>query len=286
LEVLGVILDLQSARMWLTPAKAKAYAGRVQKALEASSMERLEYLRLLGRLQFAAALYPRGRQWLHAAWRVARARFRLRDGRVQMTARVRADLKRWLAELQNPEHEGVPFACRREVACVGESGAGAMYADASGEWGWGAWTVAGDLLLWCGGQWSESVREQLHINEKELFASTAGMLTLVPAAGLTSIHNFTDSTVAMGAMRSYTATSPRMQEMLATRTEWMLETGVAEAVYRCTSHHNLWADLASRGWADEMERQARALGLRTLRVPVAPAMATADYLVALDGDTC
>ena len=101
LEVLGVILDLQSARMWLTPAKAKAYAGRVQKALEARSMERLEYLRLLGRLQFAAALYPRGRQWLHAAWRVARARFRLRDGRVQMTARVRADLKRWLAELQN-----------------------------------------------------------------------------------------------------------------------------------------------------------------------------------------
>ena len=126
----------------------------------------------------------------------------------------------------------------------------------------------------------------MHINEKELFASTAGMLTLVPAAGLTSIHNFTDSTVAMGAMRSYTATSPRMQEMLATRTEWMLEMGVAEAVYRCTSHHNLWADLASRGWADEMERQARALGLRTLRMPVAPAMATADYLVALDGDTC
>ena len=286
LEVLGVILDLRSARMWLTPAKAKAYAGRVQKALEVRSMDRIEYLRLLGRLQFAAALYPRGRQWLHAAWRVARVRFRLQGDRVQVTARVHADLRRWLVELQNTQHEGVPFACRHQVASIGEPGVGAMYADASGEWGWGAWTVANGVLLWCGGEWSDSVRVQLHINEKELFASTAGMLALMPAAGLTSLHNFTDSTVAMGAMRSYTATSPRMQEMLATRSEWMLAQGVSEAVYRCTSHHNLWADLASRGWAHEMERQAMALGLQVQRVPVVPSMATADYLVALDGDTC
>tara|TARA_B110000027_G_C16087211_1_gene286576 strand:+ start:201 stop:1145 length:945 start_codon:yes stop_codon:yes gene_type:complete len=286
LEVLGVILDLRSARMWLTPAKAKAYAGRVQKALDVRSMDRIEYLRLLGRLQFAAALYPRGRQWLHAAWRVARVRFRLQGDRVQVTARVHADLRRWLVELQNTQHEGVPFACRHQVASIGEPGVGAMYADASGEWGWGAWTVANGVLLWCGGEWSDSVRVQLHINEKELFASTAGMLALMPAAGLTSLHNFTDSTVAMGAMRSYTATSPRMQEMLATRSEWMLAQGVSEAVYRCTSHHNLWADLASRGWAHEMERQAMALGLQVQRVPVVPSMATADYLVALDGDTC
>ena len=286
LEVLGVVIDVQQCRMWLTPQKAEAYEKKVAAALQERTMDRTDYLRLLGRLQFAASLYPRARQWMHAAWRVARARFRLSGDRVQITARVHADLRRWRQELNNPQHEGVPLACRRDVACMGEPETGAMYADASGEWGWGAWTVVDDRLLWCGGKWSETVRERLHINEKELFASTAGLMTLAPAAGLKSVHNFTDSTVAMGAMRSFTATSPRMQEMLVTRTEWMLRTRVAEAVFRCTYHHNLWADLASRGFAAEMGRQAQALGLRPVRVAVVSPMQTADYLVELDGATC
>ena len=290
LEVLGVILDLTSGRMWLAPRKAAAYAKRIEEAIELRSMARIEYLRLLGRLQFAAALYPIGRQWLHAAWRVARVRFRLSGDRVQLTPRVRADLRRWEAALKDEEHDGVPLACRVEAAAMGSPGAGAMYADASGEWGWAAWTVTHDAdgrqqLLWCGGEWSVEVREALHINEKELYASTAGLLTLAPLAGWTSVHNFTDSTVAMGAMRSFTASSPRMQELLATRAAWLMETGVAEAVYRITSSQNLWADLASRGKAAEMERQAIALGLTPQQVPVVAQLRTLDHLVALDGDT-
>ena len=285
LEVLGVTVDLRLARMWLSPGKAEAYAKRVDEALELRSMDRIEYLRLLGRLQFAAALYPMGRQWLHAAWRVARVRFRLSGDRVQLTPRVRADLRRWERELRNEQHEGVPLACRLEAAAMGQPGAGAMYADASGGWGWAAWTVIGEKLVWCGGEWSRLVAESLHINEKELYASTAGLLTLAPLAGWTSVHNFTDSTVAMGAMRSFTASSPRMQELLATRATWLLEAGVAEAVYRVTSAQNLWADLASRGKSAEMERQAAALGLTCERVPVVRQLSSIDHLAAMDGDT-
>ena len=285
LEVLGVVIDLASSRMWLSPGKARAYAKRIDEAIDTRSMDRIEYLRLMGRLQFAAALYPLGRQWLHAAWRVSRVRFRLSGDRVQLTPRVRADLRKWERELRNEQHEGVPLACRMEAAAMGQPGAGAMYADASGEWGWAAWTVVGTTLVWCGDKWSTTVRDALHINEKELHASTAGLLTLAPIAQWTSVHNFTDSTVAMGAMQTFTATSPRMQELLATRATWLMETGVAEAVYRVTSAQNLWADLASRGRAEEMERQAKALGLTCKQVPVVAQLRSIEHLVALDGDT-
>ena len=64
-----------------------------------------------------------------------------------------------------------------------------------------------------------------------------------------------------------------------------MENGVAEAVYRVTSAQNLWADLASRGRAEEMERQARALGLACKQVPVVAQLRSIEHLVALDGDT-
>ena len=89
-------------------------------------------------------------------------------------------------------------------------------------------------------------------------------MTLAPAAELSQVHNFTDNTVAMSAMRSATAKSARMQELLATRIEWMLEHGVNEAALRVSTRANLWADLGSRGQAAEMERQAELLGLQGL----------------------
>ena len=285
LDVLGVTVDLASERMWLQPSKALSYARRVTETIGVTSLPRLEYLRLLGRLQFAAALYPLGRQWLHAAWRVARARFRLQDDRVQITARVRRDLKHWLHELTRADHEGVPLACRAGVAHIDEPGAGAVYADASGGWGWAAWTVVGNQLLWCGGEWSDEVRTELHINEKELYASTAGLFTLAEAAGLSSVYSFTDSAVALGSMRSFTSESPRMQELLAARATWMLERKVAEAAFRVSSKSNLWADLASRGRASEMEAQATALGLRCCRLPLSPSVQSVDTLACLSGDT-
>ena len=283
LEVLGVIIDLDAGRMWLADGKRKSYSKRVAEAATQRTMEHVEYLRLLGRLQFAAALYPLGRQWLHAAWRVARARFRLQHNKVQLTARVRKDLVRWQRELDDPAHEGVPLACRRHVDAWGQPGTGAIYADASGDWGWGAWTVVGRTLFWCGGEWSPEVKEDVHINEKELYASTAGLITLADVATFTSVYNFTDSTAAMGAMRNFTAESPRMQELISVRAEWMLARGVAEAPCRVTSHQNLWADLASRGWSAQMERQAEALGLAVLRVPVVAAMRDPGYLQGLGG---
>lgn len=285
MEVLGVSLCLRTRCIRLSDGKRESYAERAEAAMQLRHMPRLDYLRLLGRLQFAATCYPRGRQWLQAAWRVARVQFRLCDDRVQITARVRADLRRWRDELLDDTHPGVPLACRPDVDPIGGASSGAVYADASGEWGWGAWTVQGSTLYWCGGQWSPRVRAELHINEKELYASTAGLMALAPATGMRSVHSFTDNTTAMGVMRSLRARNVRMQELTALRVAWMLEHGVSEATHRITSAANLWSDMISRGALAEVVEQAAAMGLRAERVAPPPAMGSADFLLPLGVDT-
>ena len=64
------------------------------------------------------------------------------------------------------------------MAPMGAEGTGAIYADASGEVGWAAWTLAGSTVLLTGGRWSDAAREGLLICEKELFASAAGAAAL------------------------------------------------------------------------------------------------------------
>ena len=71
-------------------------------------------------------------------------------------------------------------------------------------------------------------------------------------------------------MRGLTPETPAMQALCADRVEWMLQRGILETSERITSKANLWADLASRGGADELCRQAVALGLRPRLVPVPP----------------
>ena len=65
---------------------------------------------VLHRLLFAACVFPQGRQWLHCLFRVARASFRLAGGRVAVTSKVAAALRRWATELRREGHEGVPLA--------------------------------------------------------------------------------------------------------------------------------------------------------------------------------
>ena len=283
INLLGVSIDLLADAVCLTDAKRERYAARAEAAAQQTSLPLREHQRLVGRLQFAAQCYPRGRQWLHAALRVSKACFRLAGGRVPVTARVRADLRRWAAELRREDHEGVPLACVPSVAAMGEPGTCAIYADASGSIGWAAWTVHDSELLLTGGLWSDAARDGLLICEKELFASTAGLVTLAAACGATDVWSYTDNAVALSAMRSNAPSSLRMQQLVAARLEWMLAGGVREAAERVSSAANLWADLGSRGHFAEVEIQAAALGLRTRWLPQPPQWAAADGLLLTEG---
>ena len=70
-----------------------------------------------------------------------RSCYRLRGGAIAVSKAVQQDLHWWAAELRRPGHERVP------LASAGGGIASHVYADASGEGGWAAWTVADGELL-------------------------------------------------------------------------------------------------------------------------------------------
>ena len=125
----------------------------------------------------------------------------------------------------------------------------------------------GDQVILVEREWS-SAEAVLDISVKELFASTAGLVTLTPFAGWTAVYNYTDSMVALATMRSATPTAARLQALSAARVDLLIQIGVREAAERIGSKSNLWADLGSRGRGDEVVRQAARLGKSTLRVEV------------------
>ena len=271
LDSLGVEFDLELNRMRLMPAKCVTYTSNVREILQGTTCTKDALIRTLSKLQFAASCFPKGRQWLSPVWRASKAAFRTGDGeRVLLPRRARDGLTQWAVTLESGMHEGVPLA-HTEFPPMGKSDVGAIYADASGLQGWAAWTMHQDEILITHGEWTkeELADSTFSIAEKELLASTLGLVTLAPVANLRDVYSFTDNTNAMSAMRRLKPRSLRAERMVAARLQWMEERSILEAAERVTTGANLWADLGSRKRANEVVRQAQALGLR-VRVVEAP----------------
>jgi hypothetical protein len=272
IESLGVEVDMVEGRMRLGSGKCERYAAAAKAAAAARTLPSADFSELLGQLQFASSCVPLGSQHMHSLWRLSRAEFRLADSRVSVTRAVQADLEWWAAELGRPacEHVGVPLA-----ACLmptPEGGAGVVYADASGEGGFCAWTLVGRHVLATAGLWTVEERGML-ICDLELLASTFGLVTFGSRIPL-HVVSYTDNTVAQAAMGRQAARSPAMQAMLARRTGWLHERGGAEVARRITSKANIWADVGSRpelGGLAEVRRQAEAMGFsfEEMAVPAA-----------------
>ena len=275
LEALGVEVDLANWRMRLGSGKADRYRQRVRSLLDTHhrSCHARDFLQLLGRLQFAAACFPAGRQRLHACWRALRRC----SGTVVLSSAVRTELEWWASTLGEPEavRVGVPLASA-PLPQVGH--APAIYADAAGAGGFMAWTVRpldeadgegvwGELLF-VEGVWTQDECDLLGIAELELLASTWGLIALAPLLGLPGLVSFTDNVVAEAAMRAATPRSAAAQHLMTRRAQWALQQGIVEAVARVTSGNNVWADLGSRGDVELVCQQAAGLGLRPRRVAV------------------
>ena len=269
--LLGVDIDLRAGKLYLTPQKRKDYAKQAETMAARSSCQADELLVLLGKLGFAAMCYPRGRQWLHAPWRAVRARYRTAAGTVILSTQAREALTTWVRELRSDAHEGVPLAASSAFPAASSAAAMTIYADAAGDSvgaGFCAWTVRGSELLLVEGRWSEAERQHLLICDLELAASTFGLVALQPELGSNFVYSFTDNTVAMAAMRSYSPSTACMQQLTESRVAWMLASNVWEATERITSKSNLWADLGSRARSADVIAQASALGLTVRRVDV------------------
>jgi hypothetical protein len=205
LELLGVTLSLSEQRMRLAPGKRVKYAAMARDVVALKVVEREALLELLGRLNFAATFYPMGRQWLHAPWRALRAQYRTENGDVVVSAAIRAQLSRWILELENPEHEGVPTGTARAFPGAADPSALAIYADAALECadaGFCAWTVLDDELVYVQGEWTADERRDAFICDLELAASTFGLVALTPESGRSFVYSFTDNVNAKAAMRS------------------------------------------------------------------------------------
>ena len=271
LTLLGVEINLDTGRMRVSEDKRAKYAERASEIAALTVVDRDEFLGLLGRLNFAATFYPRGRQWLHAPWRAVRAQYRTSTDQVVISKAVREQLRLWVTELQKPDHEGVPIGAGEAFPAAASPDVSAIYADAALECagaGYCAWTVDGEELLYVQGEWSSAERDAYLICDLELAASTFGLVALATETRRRFVYSFTDNVVAMGAMRRATPRTEAMQALCGARSAWLLHHGVAEAAERITSKSNLWADLGSRGNLETMLEQARSLGLRPRRVEV------------------
>ena len=270
LEVLGVELDLVGRRMRLTPSKRENYAARAEAVAGMETCGLKQFEAVLHRLLFAACVFPQGRQWLHCMFRVAKAKFRLGDGsRVRVTERVRQALLWWAAELRSAEHEGVPLASRGAFPLAGAPGVGVAYSDASGEHGFGAWTLHEGRVLYVADEWTPEERDGMHINLKELFAMAASLGTFLPIMGCTHVVEFTDNTAAEGAARRLSPSTAPMQRLVARRVELLRARGAFSAPARVGTHENRWADLLSRaGGEAEFLADVAALELEAVRCDV------------------
>jgi hypothetical protein len=214
LTLLGVEINLDTRRMRVSDDKRVKYAERASAVAALTVVGRDEFLGLLGRLNFAATFYPRGRQWLHAPWRAVRAQYRTAADQVVISKAVREQLRLWVTELGKPDHEGVPTGTARAFPGAADPSALAIYADAALECadaGFCAWTVLDDELVYVQGEWTADERRDAFICDLELAASTFGLVALTPGSGRSFVYSFTDNVNAKAAMRSATPKTELMQ---------------------------------------------------------------------------
>lgn len=273
LVFLGVEFSLREGKVRLSARKRAKYASICRELASRVWVTTEEFRSLLGKLTFASMVYPLGRQWLHPCWRaqsMAMKRSVVRAGEIhpvgsaRVTRHVREALLLWAAELEWDEHPGVPLASRGRFPAAGEPGVGVVYADASGEEGWSAWTIEEGIVYMVAGVWSEADAVMI-IAEKELVASTVGLFALAELLGWKHVWEFTDNTVALSAMRSMTPGTRFMQRLVVVRAQWMMAKGLFSAAERITSLNNLWADVGSRpvtkGGPESVRREAAEMGL-------------------------
>ena len=266
---LGMELDVRGeGRMRLSAWKRQRYAERAVLVRAMNVCPGEEFEALMHRLLFAACAMPVGRQYLNPLFRVAKAKFRLSGGRVSVTARVKHALAWWVENLRG-RHEGVPLACRGEFPPIESEKVVVMYSDASGGWGFGAWTLWGGEVLYIADTWLEWERGGVHINVKELLATSAALAAFLEATAASYAIEFTDNTVAEGAARRAAPASPPLQRLVERRVELLRSKEAFTELARVGTHENLWADLISReGGLAVFLAQVAGLGLTARRLAV------------------
>ena len=167
----------------------------------------------------------------------------------------------------------VPLAPRLTFPDPGEPGTAFMFKDASREWGIGGWsllTSSPPTFLLFAAQYPQDLREAAM--DKEASGLSTGALELAAyvmcAAALrrhtsfSALITFTDSECARGAANAGSSPSPAMRTLLEALFH---PSQVQHLAVRVSTEENKWADMASRGAAEKVAKEAVALGWSVIR---------------------
>ena len=175
-----------------------------------------------------------------------------------LQAAAQAELKWWIARLEQPHEEGVPLATRGSFPTSGDPSVLDSYSDASRERGstsrsgGGAWCIIAGVFCFIERRWTAHERESYSINVLEYAAMNMGSFTFIKEArarGLPISHlrEHVDNSAAECVAERGRPKTERMQVLTQRRYQRLADEKVYSAVFRIASVDNDIADGLSRG---------------------------------------
>jgi hypothetical protein len=145
--------------------------------------------------------------------------------------------------------------------------------------GYGAWCVRHRVLYIVDGLWEPEELDVLSISVLESvvsFWATAIFADVAPR--VTHLLEFSDNSGTEWSMRRETPSARLMQIVAARRSQFLRQRGLFSRVCRVASADNSWADCLSRQKRERVLREAAALGLRVVALPVPPSLRDTHWL--------
>jgi hypothetical protein len=288
----GSIVDLRAEELAFdsdgAESKRARYLARLDAALGLDSISPSDLTSLAFKMLVVCECYPFARQWLSPIFCALRGP---RVSRIVFTIErdVRASLEQFRSLLAGSERLAVPLACRHSfpfayceyllVAMADASGPPLAWEVPDGAPGFGAWCVRGRTLYVAHGLWNAHELAALSISVLEyLISYWAPQIFLGVAPSVTHLLEFSDNSGTEWSMRRETPSARLMQLVAARRSSFLRQRGLYSRVCRVTSGDNKWADWLSRQKLHLVLRDAAALGLTVVHLPVPPALRDTDWL--------
>lgn len=277
IEALGVEINLPLDKVSLPQSKADrimALSARLC-ASDTHAIERKQVETLISKQKWLAHVAPEVNPMLASGFAMAAAKGR--PPHVTASAQFKADQANIRAILLTSP--SIPLVPRASAPPPDTESAPIVFQDAC-ETGMGAFTLAGDELLYITEEWPDDITGALQARPRRTFMSTAELfaelvavrlfLPLLPDA--TFITDFTDNEAARAAATRGDSASAQMRPLALALAELMRDSGCLIRTLRVTTKENETSDTLSRGSAATALRVAQHLGLSPRRIRIPPVM--------------
>lgn len=239
LVFLGIELDSQSMTARLPADKLQRLKAMVSGWRDRKSCTKRELLSLVGTLQHATTIIRSGRVFLRRMIDLASSVSELHHF-VRLNCQFRSDLQWWRVAL--PRWNGLSFL-RPAYTCIPDI---TIYSDASGSWGFGAWSMPS--YRWLHGSWPATWMNT-NIMAKELLPIVLAAAMWGPQWSKQAVHFYCDNAAIVHAIHSGRSTEPLVMHLLRGLHLFALEHAFYFTVAHIAGTANGPADALSRNQA-------------------------------------